>query len=212
MELFGRIDILVNNAGVALDALHPFAAQSIADISEMLNTNLHGVMYMTHAVLNAAFLPNRRGTIVNLSSITALTPPAPTGGEAVYHTTKAAVEAFTDVIRNETQGTNIRVLSIRPGFVHTLFHKRRHGWDEAKEAETFDGLEELTADDVAGVILWMCQQPERISIRALDVVPTAQRSLYFTDRQWNERNGVGSDSGGTTKDKVLAPIKKLVGK
>ena len=212
MQLFDRIDILINNAGLALDAQHPFAEQSLSDIDEMLNTNLHGVLYTTHAVLNAAFLPTKRGTLINLSSITALTPPAPDGGESIYHTTKAALEAFTNVIRNETIHTNIRILTIRPGFVHTLFHKRRYDGSDAKEAETFQGLEELLPEDVASVVVWMCQQPERVSIRAVDVVPTAQRSLHFNDRQWNERNGVVKEEGVTLKEKVVGAINSALGK
>jgi hypothetical protein len=45
----------------------------------------------------------------------------------------------------------------------------------------------LLAKEVAKSAVWMLQQPEKISIKALDVVPSAQRSLSVFDRQWNER-------------------------
>ena len=45
----------------------------------------------------------------------------------------------------------------------------------------------LLAEEVAKSAVWMLQQPEKISIKALDVVPSAQRSLSVFDRQWNER-------------------------
>jgi hypothetical protein len=48
-------------------------------------------------------------------------------------------------------------------------------------------LRPLLAEEVAKSAVWMLQQPEKISIKALDVVPSAQRSLSVFDRQWNER-------------------------
>jgi 3-hydroxy acid dehydrogenase/malonic semialdehyde reductase len=45
----------------------------------------------------------------------------------------------------------------------------------------------LLAEEVARSAVWMLQQPDKISIKALDVVPSAQRSLSVFDRQWNER-------------------------
>ena len=50
-----------------------------------------------------------------------------------------------------------------------------------------DGFEPLIADDVAEGAVFMLNQNERVSIKALDIVPTAQRSLQVFDRKWNER-------------------------
>lgn len=51
----------------------------------------------------------------------------------------------------------------------------------------------LLAEEVAKSAVWMLQQPDKISIKALDVVPSAQRSLSVFDRQWSERRqGQGS--------------------
>lgn len=71
---------------------------------------------MTYAVLNASFMKKKAGAILNISSITGLEiPPFP--GESVYHTGKAAQEAFSNALRNELSGTDIRVLVLRPGCV-----------------------------------------------------------------------------------------------
>jgi hypothetical protein len=51
-----------------------------------------------------------------------------------------------------------------------------------------DGFEPLIADDVAEGAVFMLSQKERVSIKALDIVPTAQRSLQVFDRKWNERS------------------------
>lgn len=51
-----------------------------------------------------------------------------------------------------------------------------------------DGFEPLVAEDVAEGAVFMLKQKERISIKALDIVPTAQRSLQVIDKEWNERS------------------------
>jgi hypothetical protein len=49
------------------------------------------------------------------------------------------------------------------------------------------GFEPLVADDVAEAAAFMLGQKDRVSVKALDVVPTAQRSLQVFDREWNGR-------------------------
>jgi 3-hydroxy acid dehydrogenase/malonic semialdehyde reductase len=51
------------------------------------------------------------------------------------------------------------------------------------------GFEPLIASDVADAAAFMLSQKDRVSIKALDVVPTAQRSLQVFDREWNSRDG-----------------------
>lgn len=133
-----------------------------------------------------------KGTIVNISSITGLTSPPPSSGETSYHTSKAALEAFSNVLRDELVGTNIRLIVIRPGFVKTLFHLRRHGFDQQKEDQTFEGMTPLSADDVATQVFNVVNTPENVMIRSIDILPTAQRSLHTLDRDWNERNKIPS--------------------
>lgn len=50
------------------------------------------------------------------------------------------------------------------------------------------GFEPLVAPDVAEAAAFMLSQNDRVSVKALDVVPTAQRSLQVFDREWNSRN------------------------
>jgi len=49
------------------------------------------------------------------------------------------------------------------------------------------GFEPLVADDVAEAAAFMLSQKDRVSVKAIDVVPTAQRSLQVFDREWNSR-------------------------
>lgn len=182
----GEIDILINNAGLALGAPATFHQLNIQDIQTMNNTNINGYMFMSYAVLNKSMIPRNSGTILNITSTTGLeVPPFP--GEAVYHANKACQEAFTNALRNELSGTDIRVLVLRPGCVATHFHEQRVGYDRGLYEEFFGGYEPLVAPDVAQAVVYMLQQPLNVSIKALDVVPSAQRSLTVIDRKWIER-------------------------
>ncbi|KAK4580134.1 hypothetical protein LTR86_000337 [Recurvomyces mirabilis] len=187
----GSFDILINNAGLALGAPATFHEQSIEDISTMIQTNIFGFMVAAHAMLNEGGMAKAaRGTIINVTSTTGLeVPPFP--GEAVYHSSKACQEAFSNVLRNETVGTNIRILTLRPGVVQTNFHEQRVGYDQGQYDGFMDGIEALVAEDVAKAAVWMVQSEERVSIRALDVIPSSQRTLQVFDRDWEKRNKEG---------------------
>ena len=181
------IDVLVNNAGLALGAPAMFPHLKLPDIAQMTSTNINGVMHAAYAVLNAGgMLERKRGTILNVTSTTGLeVPPFP--GEAVYHASKACQEGFTNALRTELQDSNIRVLALRPGVVATHFHHQRVQYDDKLYNDFIAGYEPLIADEVAENAVWMLSRGEKISIKALDVVPTAQRSLQVFDRNWNDR-------------------------
>lgn len=133
--------ILTNlQAGLALGAPNIFHNLKINDIQTMISTNVNGPMYTTHSVLNRSMIARSSGTILNITSVTGLeVPPFP--GEAVYHSNKAAQEAFTNALRNELVGTNIKVLALRPGCVQTNFHSQRVGHDRVMYEGFFEGYE-----------------------------------------------------------------------
>lgn len=191
----GDIDVLINNAGLALGAPSIFPELKVKDILTMNSTNINGLMLTTYSVLNHSMLPRQKrdaqstATILNVTSTTALeVPPFP--GEAVYHANKACQEGFTNALRNELTGTNIKVLALRPGVVATHFHTQRVGFDKNSYEEFVKGFQPLVADDVAKAAVYVLSQPTNISIKALDIVATAQRSLPSIDKTWNERNGL----------------------
>lgn len=195
LEVIGNsasIDVVVNNAGLAIGAPRSFPELAIDEIDTMVTTNVNGYMYVTHCVLNAGgMMKNKDGVVLNISSTTGLeVPPFP--GEAVYHTSKAAQEAFSNVLRTELQGTNIKVLVLRPGVVaNTNFHELRVGHSDGKDLydNFMKGIEPLNPDSIAEAAVWMLSTPDAVSVKAIDIVPSAQRSLQSFDRTWNERNG-----------------------
>lgn len=126
-------------AGLALGAPAAFHDLTIDQIDTMNGTNVSGLMYVTHAVLNKSMICQGQGTILNITSVTGLeVPPFP--GEAVYHANKALQEAFTNALRNELSETNVRVLALRPGCVATNFHAQRVGYDQEKYEKFFEGF------------------------------------------------------------------------
>jgi len=73
----------------------------------------------------------------------------------------------------------------------------RVGYEKESYDEFMAGFEPLVAPDVAEAAAFMLAQKDRVSVKALDVVPTAQRSLQVFDREWNARGeGRKSDTMG----------------
>jgi len=118
VEAAGEIDVFVNNAGFAV-----FGAITDADpdvLREMMDTNYFGTVRCTRAVL-PQMLARRRGTIVNVSSITGLMGFARMSG---YCATKFAVTGFTEAVRAEVIGSGVKVALVCPGTTDTEFFVR----------------------------------------------------------------------------------------
>lgn len=152
----------------------------------MSGTNINGVMFASHSVLNHSMWPRKKGAIINVSSVTGLECP-PFDGEAVYHASKAFLEGFSNSLRMETAGADIKVMTLRPGCVVTHFHLQRVKYDQDAMDDFLRGYEPLVAEDLADSVLYMLTLPDRVTIKSLDCVPTAQRALTRFDREWNDR-------------------------
>ncbi|MBV9707434.1 MAG: SDR family NAD(P)-dependent oxidoreductase, partial [Chloroflexi bacterium] len=110
---WGHLDILVNNAGLML--LGSIEGANTEDWRRMVNLNVLGLMYATHAVLPIMKAQNG-GHIVNISSVAGRTARA---GFGVYNATKWGVGAFSEALRQEVHAHHIRVTIIEPGVVET---------------------------------------------------------------------------------------------
>lgn len=167
---WASIDALVNNAGLAL-GLEPAHRCSLEQWETMVDTNIKGVMYCTHAVL-PGMVERERGHIVNIGSM-AGTYPYPGGN--VYGATKAFVEQFSLNMRADLLGTRVRVTNVEPGLsAETDFSVVRFGGDRAKAAEVYKGTEPLLPQDIAECVVWVLSLPEHVNINRLEVMPTCQ--------------------------------------
>jgi NADP-dependent 3-hydroxy acid dehydrogenase YdfG len=165
-----RLDVLVNNAGLSLGR-QSIADGSLDDWNTMLNTNVHGLLYMTKALLPA--LIRAAGTIINIGSIAGL--EAYENGN-VYCASKAAVDMLTKTMRMDLLKHRVRVTAIHPGAVETEFSLVRYKGDQQKADAVYQGFTPLTPDDVAQTVYFAASQPEHVCINELVVMPTAQAS------------------------------------
>lgn len=168
-ERLQEIDLLVNNAGLAL-GLEPAWQVCLDDWETMVDTNIKGLLYAVRAVL-PGMVSRNRGHIVNIGS-TAGAWPYPGGN--TYGGTKAFVEQFTRNLRADLLGTKVRATCIAPGMAETEFSQVRFKGDQQKAATVYRGAEPLTAQDVAGIIKWVAEQPPHVNINHLEVMCVQQ--------------------------------------
>jgi len=175
---WAEIDLLINNAGLSrgLAKLHQ---GELADWEEMIDTNVKGLLYVTRAVL-PGMVARGRGHVINLGSIAG--HESYPGGN-VYCASKAAVQALTSGLRMDLVDTPIRVSTIDPGLVETEFSLVRFHGDAPRAAQVYRGLEPLTAEDVAEVVLFCATRPPHVNLAEVLLLPTAQASATLVHRR-----------------------------
>jgi len=176
---FRGIDLLVNNAGLAQGTA---AAQhaSLEDWRTMIDTNVTGLVNVTHALLPTLIETGAGASIVNIGSVAGHWPYP---GGHVYGATKAFVEQFGYNLRCDLLGTGVRVTDIAPGMAETEFTLVRTKGDQAASDRLYRGTTPLTAEDIAEQIFYVATLPDHININRLEVMPTRQAwSPFNIDR------------------------------
>lgn len=112
-EIFGSIDILVNNAGIAQQKMFRDITEDEWD--KMFDVNVKGMYNCIQAVL-PSMVNNKRGKIINISSIWGITGAS---CEVHYSASKAAVIGLTKALAKELGPSNIQVNCVAPGVVKT---------------------------------------------------------------------------------------------
>ncbi len=153
LHAFGQLDVAFANAGFG--AARGFLEGDPEQWREMVLTNVLGAAYTIRATLPA--LKQARGHLLITSSVA--------GRRALpgslYSATKHAATAMGEALRQEVNGTGMRVTVIEPGMVDTPFF----------EDPVSEGLE---ADDIARAVLYAVSQPPHVDVNEMLVRPTAQ--------------------------------------
>jgi NADP-dependent 3-hydroxy acid dehydrogenase YdfG len=171
---FGRLDTLVNNAGVML--LGPIVDAPIEEWQRMVNLNVLGLLYCTHAALphliSAAAEPRRPvADVVNVSSVAGRIARLNSG---VYNATKFGVVAFSESLRQELAARHVRVTIIEPGATATELGSHNRPVILEAMAQTFANIRFLHSEDIANAVVYAVTQPEYVAVNEILIRPTDQ--------------------------------------
>jgi NADP-dependent 3-hydroxy acid dehydrogenase YdfG len=181
-----NLHVLINNAGGA-HGLDTIAAGKDTDWEAMIQTNVLGVLRVTRAALplmpHDAPAPAKRlrrhegagASIINIGSVAGHT--AYEGG-AVYCAAKAGELQITRALRMELNGTGIRVSTVDPGLAETEFSLVRFKGDTERAERVYKGINALTAEDIAEILVWVARRPPHVNIDELLVKPVDQAAMH----------------------------------
>lgn len=168
-EALDEVDVLVNNAGGAIGT-ESIAEAREADWQRMYDINVLSILRMTQALL-PKLRRSPAASVVTIGSVAA-TQTYPGGGG--YNAAKFGARAVTRVLRLELKGEPIRVIEIDPGMVATEFSLVRLHGDADAAAKVYEGVDHLTADDVADAVAWTVTRPPHVNIDYIQIMPRDQ--------------------------------------
>ncbi|PRT55585.1 hypothetical protein B9G98_03205 [Wickerhamiella sorbophila] len=158
LKLYGKIDVLMNNAGVA--TFSPIEAGDVDAWDRMIDTNVKGVLYGVNAVL-PHFKERKSGQIINTCSVVGHSVMR---NGVVYSSTKFAIRAISEGLRQELKPHNIRVLNISPG--PTESEGLRVAFGEAS-------MPTAPSTAFSDAVIYAVSQPENVDINEITFRPTA---------------------------------------
>ena len=173
-----KIDVLINNAGGA-KGLETVADGKDEDWEFMMQTNVLGVLRVTRACL-PLMVKNPGSSIINIGSIAGRV--AYEGGSA-YCAAKAGELQITKALRLELSGTGVRVSTVDPGLAETEFSIVRFKGDEARAKKVYEGVEPLTAEDIAETLVWVASRPPHVCIDEMVIKCTDQAAIHKLHRR-----------------------------
>lgn len=138
VKRYKSIDVLINNAGVWLAG--DIASNTDTEISNVIDVNLKGPIYMTKYVL-PVFRKAGKGLIINISSQAAIDLDV---FSSVYNASKVGLRGFSNTLTKAYAKENIRVVNVNPGFMKTDLFK--------KAGNDYDMTTALDSDRVAKVV------------------------------------------------------------
>ena len=171
-------DLLVANAGGAYD-LEPLATADAETWARTYDVNVLGTVRTVQALLPA--LTAARGHIVLTGSTAGRWVYEGGGG---YVASKHALAALRDTLRLEVVESGVRVSEVAPGMVKTEeFGAVRFQGDLDRAAAVYEGVEALTAEDVADAIVWVASRPAHVNIDLVQLTPQQQAAAHKVVRR-----------------------------
>ena len=153
------INILINSA--AIFETTRFSTQGFEKISEILDTNLKGVIFTTRCVIER-MIQKKSGRIINISSVSGCRGIE---NQAVYSASKHALVGFAESLSQELANTGVQITTLCPGGIDTPL------WNETNLYKG-DKRQLLTAADVCRLILFISEQPSRIIFKSVVFYPS----------------------------------------
>lgn len=146
---FQNINILINNAGI-WQKVGPLEDALLEDIEKVIATNLTGLVMLTNQFMPV--LKNQEeAALLNISSHSGIEGKL---GQSVYCSSKWGVTGFTESLRLDLKGSNVRVAGLYQGATNTgLFQKANDTRDLSKATKP---------EDLASVVVFMLSQPPQI--------------------------------------------------
>jgi NADP-dependent 3-hydroxy acid dehydrogenase YdfG len=172
------IDLAVLSAGLARGA-EPLQQGDPAEWSEVIDTNVKGVLHGLHACL-PGMIERGAGDVVFLGSVAGrwVYP-----GGALYCATKAAVRALYEGARQDALGSGVRFTTVDPGMVQTDFSQVRFRGDRARAEAVYRGVTPLTPEDVADAVVWAVTRPGHVNVGEIVLWAAAQGSVSLVQRR-----------------------------
>lgn len=167
---FSDVTALINNAGLAL-APQPAQNVELQDWQTMIDTNVTGLVNVTHALLPTLIKHGAGASIINIGSIAGQWPYP---GSHVYGATKAFVKQFSYNLRCDLLGTGVRVTDLAPGIAETEFTLVRTKGDQAASDKLYNGTTPLSAQDIAEQMFYIATLPDHMNINRVEVMPVRQ--------------------------------------
>lgn len=169
-----NVDILINNAGLASGKDYVIDMKD-EDLTEMVQTNVISLIRLSSAV-SKKMVQNGSGHIINLGSIAGHYTYE---GGSIYCATKFAVRAFSESLRQELHDKNVRVSLVSPGMVKTDFSLVRFKGDSKLADSVYQGVDCLTAADIARLILKTLKEPIHVNWNEVVILPTVQCPVSY---------------------------------
>ncbi|MHB0774626.1 SDR family oxidoreductase [Halomonas sp. WWR20] len=178
-EEFRQVRALINNAGLALGK-DPAQSANLDDWHTMIDTNITGLVNVTHALLPRLVETGTGASVVNLGSVAGQWPYP---GGHVYGASKAFVQQFSYNLRCDLLGTGVRVTDIAPGMSESEFTLVRMKGDQQAYDKLYGDTTPLQPEDIAEQIFYVATLPAHININRLEVMPVRQAwSNFAVDR------------------------------